>query len=347
MEVDGSFAEYVAARWSMLHRLATLLVGPDGADELVRAALVRAYVSWRELHDPASVDQSVKGILAREAARTGAPAAPPFDTGQHGSTGDEVWERFRALAPRQRALLVLRHHEGFSDADIADALACSRKAVAADALALERGFDVGELREELRRRSDAAVVPHPPLDAILAAGRAETRRRRTRSWRWGAVAAGGPTAVLLLANVGGGTTGGPEERPRSPDPPRVQSFASLPDGEPPRIAYALGRSLHLASGTVVHLGSVPTGIVQTKRWLYAAYLSGEVVRIDPATGDTQVAATSSRGELATDPAGEHLTWLSGSEGSAEVVLRTVWDGAVALSDEQEFPARPNAATTPS
>jgi biotin operon repressor len=346
MDVDGSFAEYVAARWSMLHRLATLLVGPDGADELARTALARAHVSWRALHDPALVDHSVKAILAREATRTSAPGSPPFDT--QGSTGDEAREQLGALAARQRALLVLRYHEGFSDVEIADALGCSRKAVAADALALDRGLDVGELREELRRRSDEAVVPHPPLDAILGAGHAESRRRRRRSWRWTAAAAGGLVVALLVANAVGGATGrpDPEERPQAADPPPTQSLASLPNGEPPQIAYALGRSLHLASGTVVHLGGVPTGILQTRTWLYAAYLSGAVVRIGAARGDQHVAAASSQGELATDPSGEHLAWLAPGGGSAKVVLRTVWDGAVALSDEQEFPARPHCCDNP-
>lgn len=45
MEVDESFAEYVAARWSMLYRLAVLLAGEDDADEVTQAGLVRAYLA--------------------------------------------------------------------------------------------------------------------------------------------------------------------------------------------------------------------------------------------------------------------------------------------------------------
>lgn len=347
MDVDESFAEYVAARWSMLHRLATLLVGSDGADELVRAALVRTYVSWRELHDPASVDHSVKVILARETMRTSAPAAPTsFVAGQDRPARDEVWEQVMALPPRSRAVLVLRHHEGFSEGEIAEALGCSRKIVAAETRAVETSLDLDVLREELRRHSDEAVVPHPPVDAILGGGHDERRRRRTRSWRWAAVAAGGLAVALLLASVVGGATGRPEKRPRAAEPPRTQSLASLRNGEPPQITYALGRSLHLADGSVVRLRDVPTGILQTKKWLYVASLAGAIIRIDPATGEQHTAATSSHGELATDPAGEHLAWLASGDGSATVVLRTVWDGAVALSDEQEFPGRPRCCDNP-
>src|SRR3954453_9524089 len=75
MEVDEPFAEYVAARWSMLYRLAVLLVGETGADDLAQAALVAAYLSWADVREAPSADDHLKQILARNAARL--PEQPP------------------------------------------------------------------------------------------------------------------------------------------------------------------------------------------------------------------------------------------------------------------------------
>jgi DNA-directed RNA polymerase specialized sigma24 family protein len=290
MDVDESFAEYAAARWSTLYRLATLLTGSAEADRLTRAALVRAYPTWPDLREPATADATVRRILAATAADD--PTSSP-ETGSAGdgagdpprSDRERLWEQIRMLPPRQRVVLVLRHYELFSDGEIAGALHGSPDTVAVELLTLERGIDLDELREELRRRSDETVVPHPPLDAILAAGHAERRHRRARSWRRGAVAAAVLALVLLVANIvddaGGRTSTQPREAAAGP----VRSLALLPEGEAPRIAYALGRSLHLAGGAVVRLDDVSTGILQTKKWLYVAYLSGAIIRIDPATAD--------------------------------------------------------------
>src|SRR3569623_416705 len=120
MQVDESFTEYVAVRWSMLSRLATLLVGDEQADDLTRAALVRVYLSWSAIQESASADSAVKRILAREAVRN-APA--PLDRPVVAEDGD-LWTQIGGLLPRQRAMLVLRHYEGLYDPEIADALGC-------------------------------------------------------------------------------------------------------------------------------------------------------------------------------------------------------------------------------
>jgi RNA polymerase sigma factor (sigma-70 family) len=48
---------------------------------------------------------------------------------------DAVWAAVRALPPRQRAVVVLRYYEDLSEADIAEALGCSRGTVKSQAAA--------------------------------------------------------------------------------------------------------------------------------------------------------------------------------------------------------------------
>ena len=344
---EESFAAYVAVRWSMLYRLATLLAGPERADQLTRTALVRAHLSWPEIRGSASPDLEVKRRLADVAARSSppgprvveadeAPAPPP---------GERLWAEISTLLPRQRAMLVLRHHEGFSDDEIADTLGCSRSTVAAELLAIETGIDPTDLDSLLDARSEQVSVPDPPVAALIHLARDARRRRRNRWRAWAAGVVAVVVAGLVLANLVDAAT-----RPEAARPAAAGAAAGflsgLPTGAPPLIAYAAGRSLHLGSGRTVTLTGSPAEIVQTRKWLFVVLLSGRIVRVDTTTGEVRPVATSSGGSLVTDPSGEHLAWLAAGHGRAVVVVRTVWDWAVPLSDEQVFPVRPRCCTNP-
>lgn len=334
MQVDESFTAYVAMRWSMLYRLATLLVGDEHADELTRAALVRAYLSWPEVQESASADGSVKRIMARESLE--------LDPGATHS-GDDLWAQIAGLLPRQRSMLVLRHYEGLDDGEIADALGCPPSTISSESLALETGIDLPELSRELTRRSDEAVPPYPPLDELVDAGRRarQLRRRRTLTWATGAAAA--VVVALALASLLEGAPG-PRHAAR---PAASERFLSmLPTGSPPRIAVSSGRDLQLGSGQHVTLPELPSQLVQTRRWLLVVSLSGEIRRYDPTTGEMHTVASASRGELVTDPSGEHVAWLAAGSAPAVVVVRTVTDWSVPVSDEQAFPARPRCCNNP-
>jgi DNA-directed RNA polymerase specialized sigma24 family protein len=357
MGVDESFAAYAAARRSMLYRLATLLAGGQGAEHLTRAALVRAYVVWPEVQESGEADAHVKRILARTAVKEAPVGDEPDGEGDPADDRagtspnpdrDKLWAGIRALLPRQRAILVLRHYERLSDAEIAGALGCSTGTVAAESLALETGIDLTDLREELFLRSESARVPHPALDSLVAAGQEERRRHRRQSWRW---AAGGAVAVVLglaVVSLVQGLSDGQSARsgPASSTATVVRFLSALPVGAPSRIAYSSGASLRLGDGREVPLADQPATIVQTMKWLYVAYLSGEIVRVDPVTGELRTVARHSNGELVTDPAGEHVAWLAAGTGEAVVVLRTVADWTVQLSDEQAFPATPRCCDNP-
>lgn len=335
---DESFAAYVSARWSMLYRLATLLVGTDRAEGVTEAALVRTYLAWPELPEPSLADHTVKHTLAKVAVKD-------TSAGHRGDGDSKLWAEISELVPRQRAMLVLRHYEGLSDAEIADAVGCSTSTVEAESRALETGIDLDDLRDELVRHSDEATPPHPPLDAIVLAGHQARTRRRRQSWRWVAGVAAVVALGLVLASVLGGTsTRTDASRPTLA--PTVRFLSRLPGGPPPRIAYTVGRSLSLGNGRQLTLPDLPSAIVQTQTWLYVAYLSGEIVRVDMDSGQVSRVTEDSHGELVTDPAGEYVAWLAAGDGPAVLAVRTVADWVTPLSDEQTLPADPRCCDNP-
>jgi DNA-directed RNA polymerase specialized sigma24 family protein len=348
MKVDESFAAYVVARWSMLYRLAALLAGEPGADELTQTALVRAFLSWQELEEHAATDDLVKGLLAATAA-----SAPPAEMAGElppGSRSDRrtLWGEVDRLLPRQRAVLVLRHYEMLSDDEIARALGCSLETVTAEGLALETGVDLAELRDELARQAREVDVPLPPVASLLARGHEARRRRTRRGAGWAVAAAVVVVGGLALGNlIQASTSDGPRSARPTPSVAIPRFLSMLPRGEEPRIAYSVRRSLHLGSGRVVALPERPSAIVQTSRWLFVAYLSGEIVRVDTEAGAVATVQDDSRGEVVTDPSGDHVAWLTGGGGPAVVAVQSVdAQGSVLLSDEQAFPARPRCCDNP-
>lgn len=131
-----SYEEYVAARWSALYRTAHLLTGdPASAEDLLQSTLIKAYVNWAKVARADSPDAYVKKMLLNEllsekrkdARRSGrahlavaedAPGADPTER-------LDLWTRLMELAPRQRAVLVLRYYEDLSESQIADVLGVS------------------------------------------------------------------------------------------------------------------------------------------------------------------------------------------------------------------------------
>ena len=136
-----SFEEFVQACSPRLFRTALLLAGQDraAAEDLLQLALERAYRHWARVCRSGDPERYVQRILAnasndrwRRAARRPERLLRPGDAGPLAQDqSDAVAERdflMRALAalpPRQRTVLVLRYFNDLSEAEIADALACS------------------------------------------------------------------------------------------------------------------------------------------------------------------------------------------------------------------------------
>ncbi len=150
MDKDADFVEFVQARSSALLRTATLLTAGDrhAAEDLVQAALAKAYVAWRRIRRHGAQEAYVRTTMTRAAIdRTRGRARRPevlVDevpeamhrlVGAADAVGDRqvVWQLLASLSPRQRTVLVLRYYEDLSEAEIARTLGCSQGSVKAHA----------------------------------------------------------------------------------------------------------------------------------------------------------------------------------------------------------------------
>lgn len=162
MATPDGFAEFVAARQAALLRTAYLLTGhAQDAEDLVQTTLVKVVPRWRRIRDNPEpyvrrvmVNENVSRWRRRRWREESTDALPDrlADAADHDDLL-AVRSALLGLAPRQRAVLVLRYYEGLSEAEIAAALGIAPgtvKSQARDGLArLRRALpdveDVGSL----------------------------------------------------------------------------------------------------------------------------------------------------------------------------------------------------------
>jgi RNA polymerase sigma-70 factor (sigma-E family) len=164
---EQEFAELFRASWARLYRLALAVSGDRAAaEDDLQNAFAKVYAHWgkvrRAEHRDAYVRRMVlnevlggrrHGFLKRERPHAtveppGVAASPEHAVVEH----DAIWAAVRALPPRQRAVVVLRYYEDLSEAEIAEALGCSRgtvKSQASAALAALRRTAPDLVREDL------------------------------------------------------------------------------------------------------------------------------------------------------------------------------------------------------
>ena len=138
VERDAEFTEFVHAQRSALVRMARLLTAGDQAlaEDLVQTALTRLYVAWprvRRAGNPVGyarttlthsfVDERRRGHRRHETP-TDAPIDSATSETEPGVAAD-VLAALRGLAPRQRAVVVLRHWLDLDVAETARLLGCS------------------------------------------------------------------------------------------------------------------------------------------------------------------------------------------------------------------------------
>jgi len=156
---EERFRAFVAAQAGPLMRTAYLLTGDRGhAEDLVQNALCTTYLHWRTVmryERPEAYARKVMlnerrqllaaqaaGAVDRRPARAGARRADRMaDVGVR----DELWTQLRRLAPRTRAVIVLRYWEDRSQEETAQLLDCS----------------VGTVKKLAAQDSPAAAVPRP------------------------------------------------------------------------------------------------------------------------------------------------------------------------------------------
>jgi RNA polymerase sigma-70 factor (sigma-E family) len=156
------FSEFVRARHGALLRTAYLLTGhAQDAEDLVQTTLVKVVPQWRRIAD--NPEPYVRRVLVNENVsrwrrrrwRERPTDALPEQLAHDPDVAELVAVRsaLASLAPRQRAVLVLRYYEGLTEAEIADQLGIAPgtvKSQARDGLArlraaLPDGEDVGSL----------------------------------------------------------------------------------------------------------------------------------------------------------------------------------------------------------
>lgn len=146
--VRESFEEFVDTGSERLLRVAVLLTGDRGAaEDLLQDVLERMYVNWRRIDDPHSYARTAmsRKVTDRWRARGRRPREvtwQPWHDASSGGVHDPtaatveragIVDHLRRLPPRQRAVIVLRYFEDWSEERIADELDCSRGTVKSQA----------------------------------------------------------------------------------------------------------------------------------------------------------------------------------------------------------------------
>lgn len=142
MAGGSGFEEFVAARGHALVRMAYLLTGDHGlAEDLVQAALAKAYVRWSRIVAMDAPEAYVRRMIVnqhvswwrrrrgQEESRAVLPEIAHGDMADLHASKSLVRAAVRSLPVRQRAAVVLRYFEGLSDHEIAAALGCSASTV--------------------------------------------------------------------------------------------------------------------------------------------------------------------------------------------------------------------------
>lgn len=161
MATPEDFADFVRARHAALLRTAYLLTGhAQDAEDLVQTTLVKVVPQWRRIADNpegyvrrAMVNENVSRWRRRR-WREQSTDTPPEQLAHEPDLAElmAVRDALRALAPRQRAVLVLRYYEGLTEAEIAATLGIAPgtvKSQARDGLArLRRALPAEDGAEE-------------------------------------------------------------------------------------------------------------------------------------------------------------------------------------------------------
>jgi RNA polymerase sigma-70 factor (sigma-E family) len=134
----AAFSEFVAARSNSLFRTAYLMVGDHQlAQDLVQEALVKTLIAWPKLKEPDRVEAYTRRIVVNtsiswrrrrsfhERPAETLPEQVGADPVDDLVTHDVMLTHLLALAPRQRAAVVLRYYVDLTEAQTADAMGCS------------------------------------------------------------------------------------------------------------------------------------------------------------------------------------------------------------------------------
>ncbi|WP_163512475.1 SigE family RNA polymerase sigma factor [Fodinicola acaciae] len=156
-ELEREFLDFVAYRGTAMFRTAYALTGDrHAAEDLIQTALARTALRWAKVHT--SPEAYVRRVMYHECVtgwrRKHFAETPLTDDHAVPDHSDRTLIRMslqkalRLLAPKQRAVIVLRFLEDLSERQVADIIGCSESTVGSQtSRALAR---LRELAPELR-----------------------------------------------------------------------------------------------------------------------------------------------------------------------------------------------------
>ena len=165
---DSEFAEFAATEQQRMYRRARLLAGDaDAAQDLVQTTLVKLYVAWPRVEEPAAyasrvllrtfLDGRRRSQRERELHALPDPRRAEADPARVVTVLGALAE----LPPRTRAAVVLRYWEDLSVEQAAAVLGCSAGTVKSlSSRGLERLREL--LHETFEERVEAALLPTEP-----------------------------------------------------------------------------------------------------------------------------------------------------------------------------------------
>ena len=139
-----TFDEFAGARLQAVLRFATALTGdPHLAQDLVQEVLIRVSWRWQEIGQLDRPEAYIRKMVVNEYLSwrrrswrlipsgmsshvTGRPSPDPADGYIERQA---LLAELAKLSRRQRTALVLRYYEGYSDAEIAEVMGCTRSTV--------------------------------------------------------------------------------------------------------------------------------------------------------------------------------------------------------------------------
>ena len=134
-EDEDAIAAFVVAHGPSLKRTALLLTADHhAAEDLVQTVLAKAALRWSRVSSAGEPVAYVHRMLVnasrsqrrrRRVREVFAPAAPPEVADPDVGERRAVLDALGALPPRQRAVVVLRYYEDFTEARTAEVLGCS------------------------------------------------------------------------------------------------------------------------------------------------------------------------------------------------------------------------------
>lgn len=170
---EDAFRDFVVGRSPSFLRTAYLLTGDWGhAEDLLQTSLAKVYRAWPRLSDHDNLDAYVRRVMVNtqttwwrrawkgEHATGSLPDLAAPDAVGASDDRDRLRRALLTLPARQRAVVVLRHYEDMSEAEVARALGCSAgtvKSQCSRGLAKLRAALEGDPYADVMRRPETSL----------------------------------------------------------------------------------------------------------------------------------------------------------------------------------------------